>query len=132
MKKYSLQEWLGKLTLTGVLIGLFTVAAFTPEINSTVTGISSRGQIFTGFNNQCVQTVFSAGVEYVNLTEPVSGSISKVTSSITNVIPVAYASSAFHANNQYPGNYSEFSDTALSKSFREMYLLVDIPPPAVC
>jgi hypothetical protein len=132
MKKYSLQEWLCKLALPGILIGLFTVAAFTPEINSPVTGISSRGEIFTGFNSQCVQTVFNAGVEYVNLTEPVNGDISKGTSSITNVIPVAYASSAFHANNQYPGNYTEFSVKEISKSFREMYLLLDIPPPAIC
>jgi hypothetical protein len=132
MKKYSLQEWLCKLALPCILIGLFTVAAFTPEINSPVTGIRSHGEIFTGFNSQCVQTVFSTGVEYVNLTEPVNGGISNVTSSITNVIPVAYASSAFHANNQYPGNYTEFSDKEISKSFREMYLLVDIPPPAIC
>ena len=33
MKKYSLQEWLGKLALPGILVGMFTVAAFTPEIN---------------------------------------------------------------------------------------------------
>ena len=132
MKKYSLQEWLCKLALPGILIGLFTVAAFTPEINSPVTGISSHGEVFTSFNSQCVKTVFSTGVEYVNLTEPVNGSISKVTSSITNVIPVAYVSSAFHAKNQYPGNYTEFSDKEITKSFREMYLLLDIPPPAVC
>jgi hypothetical protein len=132
MKKYSLQEWLCKLALPGILIGLFTFAAFTPEINSLGTGINSRGEIFTAFNSQCVKTVFSTGVEYVNLSEPVNGHFSQTTSSITSVVPVAYASSAFHANNQYPGNYTEFSDKEITKSFREMYLLLDIPPPAVC
>ena len=132
MKKYSLQEWLCKLALPGILIGLFTFAAFTPEINSLGTGINSRGEIFTAFNSQCVKTVFSTGVEYVNLSEPVNGNFSQAASSITSVVPVAYIPSDFHSNNQYPGSYTEFSDKAFSRSFRQMYLLVDIPPPAVC
>ena len=132
MKKYSLQEWLGKLALSGVLIGLFTVAAFTPEINSLGTDISSQVEIFSAFKSQCVQPVFSSGVEYINLTEPVNGNISKAASSFTNIIPVTYISSAFHTNNQYPGKYIYFSDKVPSKSFRQICLLVDIPPPALC
>jgi hypothetical protein len=132
MKKYSLQEWLCKLALPGILIGLFSFAAFTPEINAPVTGINSRGEAFTSFNSQCVKTVFNTGVEYVNLSEPVSGSFSRAASSITSVVPVAYLPPAFHSNNQYPGSYTEFSDKEISRSFRQMWLLVDIPPPAIC
>ena len=77
MKKYSLQEWLGKLALSGVLIGLFAVAAFTPEINSFGTGISSPDGIISALNSQSVQPVFTGNVEYINLAEPVNGSISK-------------------------------------------------------
>jgi hypothetical protein len=132
MKKYSLQEWLCKLALPGILIGLFTFATFTPEINAPVTGINSRGEAFTSFNSQAVKSVFNTGVEYVNLSEPVSGSFSRAASSITSVVPVAYIPAAFHLNNQYPGCDTEFSDSEFARSFRPIWLLVDIPPPAAC
>jgi hypothetical protein len=132
VKKYSVQEWLCKLALPGILIGLFTFAAFTPEINARVTGINSRGEVFSAFNSQYAKSVFSIGVEYVNLSEPVNGNFSQTTSSINSVVPVAYIPSDFHSNNQYPGSYTEFSDKEFSRTFRQMYLLVDIPPPAIC
>ena len=132
MKKYSLQEWLCKLALPGILIGLFTFAAFTPEINAPLTGINGRGEVFTAFNNQYSKTVFNTGVEYVNLSEPVSGSFSQTTSSITGVVPVAYIPAVVHSNNLYPGCYTEFADQEIFRSFRQMWLLVDIPPPATC
>jgi hypothetical protein len=132
MKKYSFQEWLGKLALPGILIGMFTVVAFTPEINSLGTGIISRGEVFSTIKSQCVQPVFSTAVECVNLAEPVNGNISKAPSSFTNVIPVSYISSAFHMNNQYSGKYIYFSDKVPSKSYRQICLLVDLPPPALC
>ena len=130
MKKYSLQEWLCKLALPGILIGLFTFAVFTPEINAPVTGINGSGEVFIAFNSQYAKTVFNTGVEYVNLSEPVNGSFSTATSSITGIVPVAYIPAAFHSNNQYPGCFTEFSDKELVRSFRQMWLLVDIPPPA--
>jgi len=74
--------------LPGILIGLFTFAVFTPEINAPVTGINSSGEVFTAFNSQYAKTVFNTGVEYVNLSEPVNGSFSTTTSSITGVVPV--------------------------------------------
>ena len=132
MKKYSLQEWLGKLALSGIIIGMFTVAAFAPEINSPGTDISSQGDIFSVFKSQCVQPVFSSGVEYINLAEPVNGNMYKAPSSSTNVIPVIYLSSAFHTNNQYPGKYISLSGKIPAKSFQQMCLLADIPPPSGC
>ncbi|MGP8080343.1 MAG: hypothetical protein ACLPVI_07530 [Dehalococcoidales bacterium] len=132
MKKYSLQEWLGKLALTGVLIGLFTVAAFTPEINSLGTGITTSDGIISALNSQRVQPVFTSNVEYVNLTEPVNGNTYKAPSFSTNVIPVIYLSSAFHTNNQYPGKYISLSGKIPAKSFQQMCLLADIPPPVLC
>jgi hypothetical protein len=132
MKKYSLQEWLCKLALPGILIGLFTFAAFTPEINAPVTGIKSRGEAFISFNSQCVKTVFNTGVEYVNLSEPVNGNFSRTASSVTSVVPVASIPAVVHSNNQYPGSYTEFSDKELARSFRQMWMLMDIPPPAIC
>jgi len=132
MKKYSLQEWLRKLALPGILIGLFTFTVLTPEINAPITGINSCGEAFSAFNSQYAKTVFNTGVEYANLSEPVNGNFSQTTSSISSVVPVAYIPSAFHSNNQYPGSYTEFSDKEISRSFRQMWLLVDIPPPAAC
>jgi hypothetical protein len=132
MKKYSLQEWLGKLALSGILVGMFTVAAFTPEINSLGIGIISRGEVFSAIKTQCVQPVFNTTVECVNLAEPVNGNISRAPSSLTNVLPVSYISSAVHMNNQYPGKYIYLSDKIPSKSYRQNCLLVDLPPPALC
>jgi hypothetical protein len=132
MKKYSLQEWLCKIALPGILIGLFTFAALTPEINAPITGINSRGEAFSAFNSQYAKTVFNTGVEYANLSEPVNGSFSQTTSSIPCVVPVAYIPAAVHSNNQYPGCYTEFSNKELAWSFRQMWLLMDIPPPAIC
>ena len=131
MKKYSLQEWLGKLALSGVLIGLVTVAAFTPEINSFGTGISSPDGIISPLNSQSVQPVFTGNVEYINLAEPVNGSISKSPASAKNIVPAVYLSSAFH-NNQIAGKCIDCAEPAAFNSSVEMYLLVDIPPPAGC
>jgi hypothetical protein len=130
MKKYSLQEWLGKLALTGVLIGLFTVAAFTPEINSFGTGINTPDGIISALNSQSVQPVFTNNVEYINLAEPVNGNISKAPASAKNIVPAVYHSSAFH-NNQYQAKCIDCAEPVSFYYSRQLCLLVDIPPPAV-
>jgi hypothetical protein len=131
VKKYSLQEWLGKLTLTGALIGLFAIAAFTPEINSFGTGITSPDGIISALNSQSVQPVFTNNVEYINLAEPVNGSISKAPASAKNIAPAVYLSSAFH-NNQFAGKCIGCANPVTFNFSGHMYLLVDIPPPALC
>jgi hypothetical protein len=131
VKKYSLQEWLGKLALTGVLIGLFTVAAFTPEINSLGTGITTPDGIISALNSQSVQPVFTNNVEYINLAEPVNGSISKTPASVKNIVPAVHLSAALR-NNQYQAKCIDYAEPASFYYSRQLCLLVDIPPPAYC
>jgi hypothetical protein len=131
VKKYCAQELFGKLALPGIIIGLFTITAFTPEVNAGITSNNSRGFVFSTFAIQTIQPVFSAGVEFVNFTEPVVGSISKVSPSFSNVIPLFLNTSGFHTNNQYPGNYIIFSDKIPHKSFRQICLFLDLPPPVL-
>jgi hypothetical protein len=131
VKKYCSQELFGKLALPGIIIGLFTITAFTPDINSGIAANSGQNNISFTFTNQTVQPVFSGGVEFVNLTEPVVGSISKVSPSFSNVIPLYLNTSGFHTNNQYPGNYIIFSDKIPRKSFRQICLFLDLPPPVL-
>jgi hypothetical protein len=131
VKKHCSHELFGKLALPGVILGLFTVAAFIPELNSGSTVNNNRDNTFYTFANQTIQPVFKAGVECINLAEPVGSSISKIPSFSVNTIP-AYASSGFQTNNQYPWKYIYFSDHTPYQPFREICLFLDLPPPAVC
>jgi hypothetical protein len=132
MKKCCSQGLLGKLGLSGIIIGLFTVVAFTPEVNSGIGPNSSDDNIYSTFTSQIAQPVFfTASVECINLTEPVSGNISKIPSSYANAIPHFYASD-FQMISQYPGKYIFFSDKIPHKSFRQICLFLDIPPPVYC
>ena len=125
------QDLFGKLALPGIIIGLFTVTAFTPEVNSDITVNTGQDSFYSTFTAQTVQPVFKSAVEYINLTEPGTGNITKVTTSSANITPLIYTSSGYHANNQYPGNYIYFSDNIPHKSYRQICLFLDLPPPVL-
>ena len=129
MQKYCSQGGLSKVAVSGIVISLFTIAVFSPEVNSAATGVSGQNANFSLPSSRSMQAVFNIGVECIYLTEPVSGNISKTPSSSKEGIPLFYASSGFCADNLYPGEYVYFSDKIPRKSFRQVCLVLDIPPP---
>ena len=131
MQKYSSQGWLSKVAVSGIVISLFTIVVFSPEVNSTTTGVSGQNANFSLSSSRSMQAVFNIGVECIYLTEPVSGNTSKIPSSSKEVIPLFNASSGLFADNLYPGEYVYFSDKIPRKSFRQVCLVLDIPPPVI-
>ena len=129
MQKYCSQGWLSKVAMSGILISLFSIAVFPFEFNSVTTDVISPNVNYFASNSRSMQAVFDIGVECIYLAEPISGNISKTLSSFKEGIPLSYASSGFCADNLYPGKYVYFSDKIPRKSFRQVCLVLDIPPP---
>ena len=129
MQKYCSQGWLSKVAMSGILISLFSIAVFPFELNSVATDVISPNVHYFASNSRGMQAVFNIGVECIYLAEPVSGNTSKTLSSFKEGIPLFYASSGFCADNLYPGKYMFFSDKIPRKSFRQVCLVLDIPPP---
>ena len=129
MRKYRSQGRLAKIAITGVVISLFSIAIFTPVVNSPAAGVVGQYINYFAANSRSMQAVFNIDVECVYLAEPVSGNISKPPSSSKNVIPLFYPSSGFYADNLYSGKFIYFSDKIPRKSFRQVCLIFDLPPP---
>ena len=129
MQKYCSQGWLSKVAMSGILISLFSITVFPFEFNSVTTDVISPNVHYFASNSRGMQAVFNIGVECIYLAEPVSGNTSKTLSSFKEGIPLFYASSGFCADNLYPGKYMFFSDKIPRKSFRQVCLVLDIPPP---
>ena len=129
MRKYRSQGRLAKIAITGVVISLFSIAIFTPVVNSPAAGVVGQYINYFAANSRTMQTVFNVGVEYIYLAEPVNGNISRVQSSSKSVIPVFYPSSCFYTDNLYSGKFICFSDNIPRKSFRQVCLIFDLPPP---
>jgi hypothetical protein len=132
VKNFHSQGWFSKVTLTRIVGSLFAITVFTPEINASVTVGISQNVDHCAVNIRGTQAVFNTSVEYIYLTEPANSGISKIPEPPQNVIPIFYISSGIHANNPYPGRYIYFSDKIPHKSFRQICLFMDIPPPVHC
>jgi hypothetical protein len=131
MQKYASQGWLTKVTISGILISLFTISGFIPAINSApIDGISQNINFFTA-NSRNMQAFFNVGVECIYLTEPVNGNMSKPPSSSKEVIPLCHASYAFHTDSLYAVTDLYFLDKIPRKSFQQVCLVLDIPPPII-
>lgn len=130
MKNRCSQDLIGKLAVSGIIISLFSIAVFIPEINSTSTGIISQNILSYAQNGRTLLPVFNSGVECIYPTDPGNGNISKMPDSSRNVIPFFSASSGFHADNLHPVKYSLFSNKVPHISFRQICLLLDLPPPS--
>ena len=129
MQKYRSQGRLVKIAVSGVVISLFSVLVFTPAVDLPTTGVIGQNINYFAANSRTMQTVFNVGVEYIYLAEPVNGNISRVQSSSKSVIPVFYPSSGFYTDNLYSGKFICFSDNIPRKSFRQVCLIFDLPPP---
>ena len=129
MQKYRSQGRLVKIAVSGVVIGLFSVLVFTPAVDLPTTGVIGQNINYFAANSRTMQTVFNVGVEYIYLAEPVNGNISRAQSSSKSVIPVFYPSSCFYTDNLYSGKFICFSDNIPRKSFRQVCLIFDLPPP---
>jgi hypothetical protein len=132
VKIFDSKGWFSKVALTGIIGSLFTIAVFAPATNSNTPGIISRTVNYCFVNIRSTPVVFDTGVECIYLTEPANSIILKIPDSSQNVIPLFCIFSGFHANNPYPGKYINFSDKIPHKSFRQICLLMDIPPPVNC
>jgi hypothetical protein len=131
MQKNCSQGWFSKVAVSGIVISLFTIAVISPEITSADAGAVSQNINYFAASSRSMQAVFNIGVECIYLTEPVSGNISKTPSSSKEGISLFYASSGFCADNLYPWEYVYFSDKIPRKSFRQVCLVLDIPPPII-
>jgi hypothetical protein len=131
MQKYFSQGWLSKVVVSGILISLFSIAVFPFELNSVTTDVISPNVNYFASNSRSMQAVFNIGVECIYLAEPVSGNISKTLSSFKEGIPLFYASPGCCADKLYSGEYVYFSDRIPRKSFRQVCLVLDIPPPII-
>ena len=129
MQKYRSQGRLVKIAVSGLVISLFSVLVFTPAVDLPTTGVIGQNINYFAANSRTMQTVFNVGVEYIYLAEPVNGNISRVQSSSKSVIPVFYPSSCFYTDNLYSGKFICFSDNIPRKSFRQVCLIFDLPPP---
>jgi hypothetical protein len=131
MQKYIPQGWLAKIAVSGVVISLFSVLIFTSALGLPTTGVTGQNTNYFAANSHSMQTVFNVGVECIYLAEPVNGNIAKQQSSSKDIIPLFYASSVFYADNLSSGKFVYFSDKIPRKSFRQVCLVLDLPPPIV-
>ena len=127
MQKYRSQGWLAKAAVYGAVISLFSIAVFIPGVNSPSTDVIGQNNCYFTANSRGMQAVFNIGIECIYLAEPVNSNISKMQSS-KDVIQL-YDSSGFYAEKLFPGKCVNFSDNIPRKTFRQVCLVFDIPPP---
>jgi hypothetical protein len=131
MQKYRSEGRLAKIAVSGVVISLFSVLFFTPAVDSSTNSVIGQNINYFAANTHNIQAVFNVGVECIYLVEPVNGNVSKVQSSSGYFIPFFYSSSGFCANKLFSGKFIYFSDKIPRKSFRQVCLVLDLPPPLV-
>ena len=131
MQKYRSQGWLAKVAASGVVISLFSIAVFTPAVDLPTIGVIGQNTNYFVANSHSMETVFSVGVECIYIAEPINGNIAKQQSSSKDIIPLFYVSSVFYADNLSSGKFVYFSDKIPRKSFRQVCLVLDLPPPVV-
>jgi len=131
VKKLRSRGLNSKFAVSGLVISFFSILVFTPEINSTGADVISRNITFFATNSRTMLPVFTASVECVYQAEPLSGNLSKTSTSSQNVIPLVSASPGFYVKNIYPAKYIFFPDNIPRKSFRQVCLLLDLPPPSL-
>jgi len=130
MKNRFSQGLSSRIAVSGIIISLFTLMAFTPEINSAGHNVIDQNLTFFAPNSRVALPVFSTGVECIYQAEPVNGNLAKTPSSPQNIIPLFTATSGFHTDYLHLNSYMCFSDNIPHKSFRQVCLFLDLPPPS--
>jgi hypothetical protein len=130
VKKLYSQGWLAKVTVSGIIGGLFAITVFAPEINSTGIDAASYNVVYLAPNIPSTQAVFNTSVECIYLTEPANTNISKMPDSSQNILPLFSAASGFNTDKLHQGKCIYLSDDIPHQSLRQVCLLLDIPPPS--
>lgn len=129
MKNHFFRGRESQIAISCIIISLFAIMAFNPEINSAGNCVNNQTATFYAPNNRVALPVFNTGVEYICQAEPVNGNLSK-TSFSQNIDPLFPASSGFCTDYLHLNSYVFFSDNIPHKSFRQVCLLLDLPPPS--
>jgi hypothetical protein len=129
VKNFNRQGWLSRTAVSSIIAGLFTITIFTPEINTG--GIVSRYLDYYTANIRSTQAAFSASPECVYITEPANSNFAKVPDSTPNFIPLDSAFFGFHTAGLHQNKGICLSFNIQRRSFGQVCLLLDIPPPAV-
>jgi hypothetical protein len=129
VKNFVRQGWLSRVGLSCIIAGLFTVTIFTPEINSGA--VLSRYPDYYTTNIRGSQAAFSASPECVYITEPANSNFAKIPDSTPNIVPLDSAFFGFNTAGFQQGKWVCLSNSARRRSFGQLCLLLDIPPPAV-
>jgi hypothetical protein len=130
MKNRFSQGLSSQIAISSIIISLFTIMAFNPELNSAGNGIINQNVNFYTPDSHVTLPVFSAGVECIYQTEPINTNLSKTSSSHQNAIPFFSGSSGFHSDYLHLNSFVCFSNSIPLKSSRQVCLLLDIPPPS--
>jgi hypothetical protein len=129
VKNFNRQGWLSRTAVSSIIAGLFTITIFTPEINTG--GIVSRYLDYYTANIRSTQAAFSASPECVYITEPANSNFAKIPDSTPNIVPLDSAFFGFNTAGFQQGKWVCLSNSARRRSFGQLCLLLDIPPPAV-
>jgi hypothetical protein len=128
VKNRSFQKWVFRSAVAGVVISLLGAIIAAPEATS-FSGEQINQNMTSATAGHSTAPGFGSTVEYVYFVEPVTGNLTKLPSSPRDIVPDCYASFMVHENSLYPGKYRYFSDKMPRKSFRQVCLLLDLPPP---
>jgi hypothetical protein len=128
MSNYVSQRRRSRTAVTVIVISLLSAVIFTPEAGNAAVEQISRSVNYTAQNSSSQQEGFTAGADCVYITEQASGNISKPDNSFETVVP-QNINSSYSADNLQTGRYTFYSDKMPRKYFRQICLLLDIPPP---
>jgi len=129
MKYLYTNRLLGKLLLAGIVISLFSLVGFIPEVPSSENGIINQNNISLIPKSHTTAPVSTNTFEYVYLTEIDNSNISKTASSSQNVIPIFTIFNVFQLQTLRADKYTYFSGNVLGKSLQQVCQLLDQPPP---
>ena len=130
MKNRFSQGLGSRIAIYSIIISLFTMIAFTPEINSAGNSVTNQDLTSFALNSRVVLPVFSVGVEGIYQAEPVNSNLAKTSSSSQNITPFFPGSSGFHSDYLQLNSFICFSSSLPLKSSKQVCLLLDIPPPS--
>jgi hypothetical protein len=131
MRKYCSIRWFSKLVVTGLVIALLTALVISPEISTAVNDRTGQNVNFTSSSSRNMQAGFSASADCLYIAEPVSGNLTKPSSSARDIVPDVQTSGGFQADSLHPGKYIHYSNKVPRKSFSQICFLLDLPPPQV-
>ena len=124
----SQSRYTNRILVIGVILSLLAASTFIPATASAASARQGRNGAYSAQNNRDLRSGFSAGKDCIGISEPLSASITNPPSSGETVTHLNYTS-AFDPDRLHPGKYIYYSDKMPRKDFRQICLLLDLPPP---